>query len=140
MRRLLGAVWAAPLAAILAAPLPAQAVQWVKVGAGGGSESYIDKASMIKIDKTHKVWSLDSFADDQATADGTPYRSLKALKLYACAERTTTLQMRVYYAEPMGKGAIVQSLKYEKFSPEDVIPDSAEDAALQQICHPSKKK
>lgn len=122
------------LLAALAAPGAAQAAQWAKVSSAGGADSYVDKGSMIKADKSWKVWSLISFAKEQATADGTAYMSVKALKLYACAERTATLLSEVFYAEPMGKGAVVQSFKYEKFNADDVVPDSAEDGALQLIC------
>ena len=124
--------------ALLMAPLLAHAAQWVKVGSVGGADSYIDKSSTIKADKGYKVWSLVSYAKPQATPDGTPYLSVKALHLYSCAERTTTLLSQVFYGEAMGKGAIAQSLKYEKFNPEDIIPDSVEDGALQVICRGKK--
>ena len=122
------------LLAALAAPGAAQAAQWAKVSSAGGADSYVDKGSMIKADKSWKVWSMVSYNAEHSTADGTAYSSVKALKLYACAERTATLLSEVYYAEPMGKGAIVQSFKYEKFTADDVVPDSAEDGALQLIC------
>jgi hypothetical protein len=122
----------------LSAPMLANAVQWVKVGSGGGSESYIDKRSIIKSGASYKVWSLVSYASVQNTPDGTPYRSLKALHLYSCEQRTTTLQSQVFYPEPMGKGTVAGSFKYEKFAPEDIIPDSVSDGALQVICKRKK--
>lgn len=116
--------------------LPARAAQWVKVpqGSSAGSQSYIDRSSIIRSDKSYKVWSLVSYAKEQSTPEGTPYLSMKALHLYACAERTTTLLSQVYYAEAMGKGPVSQSFKYEKFAPEDIVPDSVADGALQVIC------
>ena len=126
------------LLACLALPLLAHGAQWVKVGSGAGSTSYIDKASILKSDKSYKVWSLVTYEKQQQAQDGTLHRSMKALNLYSCAERTTTLQSEVFYAEAMGKGLIVNSLKYEKFAPEDVIPDSAADGALQAICKRKK--
>ncbi|HEX8614291.1 MAG TPA: surface-adhesin E family protein [Telluria sp.] len=122
--------------AALSAPLLAQAAQWVKVpvGSSAGSQSYIDRSSMIRNGKSYKVWSLASYAKEQATPEGTPYLSMKALHLYSCADRTTTLLSQVYYAEPMGKGPVSQSFKYEKFAPEDIVPDSVADGALQVIC------
>ncbi len=118
----------------LMVPLLASAAQWVKVGSAPGSESFIDKSSIIRSDKSYKVWSLVSYASPQATQDGTPYLSMKALHLYSCGERTTTLLSQVYYSEPKGKGPVMQQFKYEKFSPEDIIPDSVADGALQVIC------
>jgi len=128
------------LLALLLCPLMAHAAQWTRIGPAGGGESYIDKGSIIKSDKSWKVWSLVSYPSEQTTQDGTVYRSLKALHLYSCGERTTTLLSQVYYAEPMGKGPVIQSIKYEKFNPEDIVPDSVSDGALQLICKGKKKK
>ena len=111
-----------------------QAAQWAKVGAGGGSVFYIDKASIITADKTRKVWSLKTFTKAQKTPEGKPYRSVKALHLYACDERTTVLLSQVFYPEAMGKGEPVENYKYEKFSPEDIVPDSPYDNALAAVC------
>ena len=118
---------------MLAAGL-AQAAQWAKVGGGGGNAFYIDKASIIRMDKTRKVWSMQSYARPQNTPEGKPYRSVKALHLYACEERTTTLLSQVFYPEVMGKGEPVENYKYEKFSPEDIVPDSPFDNALTAAC------
>lgn len=111
-----------------------QAAQWARVGGGGGNTFYIDKASVIKTDKTRKVWSMLSYARAQKTPEGKPYRSLKALHLYSCDERTTTLLSQVFYPEAMGKGEPVENYKYEKFSPEDIVPDSPFDSALAAVC------
>ncbi len=118
---------------MLAAGL-AQAAQWAKVGGSSGNTFYIDKASIIKMDKTRKVWSMQSYAKPQNTPEGKPYRSVKALHLYACEERTTTLLSQVFYPEAMGKGEPVENYKYEKFSPEDIVPDSPFDNALTAAC------
>jgi hypothetical protein len=118
---------------MLAAGL-AQAAQWTKVGGGSGNAFYIDKASIIKMDKTRKVWSMQSYAKPLNTPEGKPYRSVKALHLYACDERTTTLLSQVFYPEAMGKGEPVENYKYEKFSPEDIVPDSPFDNALTAAC------
>ena len=111
-----------------------QAAQWAKVGGGAGSVVYIDKASIITADKTRKVWSLKSYARAQKTPEGKPYRSVKALHLYSCEDRTTVLLSQVFYPEAMGKGEPVENYKYEKFSPEDIVPDSPFDNALAAAC------
>ncbi|MES2296976.1 MAG: surface-adhesin E family protein [Pseudomonadota bacterium] len=116
----------------------AAAPRWSKVGSDAGSTYYIDKASMSKTDKGHKAWSLTSYAKEQNTPDGKPYLSMKALHAYSCDERTSTLMIQVYYAEAMGKGAVVQNFKYEKFSAEDIVPESGTDSALQVICRVKK--
>ncbi len=120
-------------------PVMAHAAQWVAVGADSYSKSYIDKDSVIKSEAGHKAWSLVSYGAEQATQDGVPYRSMKALHVYSCKDRTTTLLSQVYYTEAMGKGPVAQSFKYEKFLPEDIIPDSTSEGALQTICKPGKK-
>jgi hypothetical protein len=86
------------------------------------------------MDKTRKVWSMQSYARPQNTPEGKPYRSVKALHLYSCEERTTTLLSQVFYPEAMGKGEPVENYKYEKFSPEDIVPDSPFDNALTAAC------
>jgi hypothetical protein len=127
------------LLACLMAPLLAHAAQWSEVGSDNFSKSYIDKSSIMKSDAGQKAWSLVSYGAEQATQDGVPYRSMKALHVYSCKDRTTTLLSHVYYTEAMGKGPVAQSFKYEKFLPEDVIPDSTAEGALQTICKPGKK-
>ena len=122
------------LLALMMCPLLAHGAQWTRVGAAGAAEAYLDKSSILKSDKNWKVWSMVSYATEQSTPEGTPYRSMKALHLYSCAERTTTLQSQLYYSEPMGRGPVLQSFKYERFNPEDIVPDSVSDGALQLIC------
>ena len=122
------------LLAALLIPALAQAATWVGVGAGSGSHAYIDKSSIIRSAAGYKVWSMVSFDQEQASPDGTPYLSVKALHMYSCAARTVTLLSQVYYGEAMGKGPVAQNVKYEKFSPEDIVPDSTYDGALQAIC------
>ena len=121
----------------LAASSAAHAAQWAKVAGGtGGNVYYIDRASVIKKDKTRKVWSLHSFARAQNTPEGKPYRSVKALHLYSCEDRTTILLSQVFYPEPMGKGEALENYKYEKFTAEDIVPDSPYDNALAIVCKP----
>jgi hypothetical protein len=122
------------LLAALLMPLLAQAATWVGVGAGAGTQSFIDTASILKNPAGYKAWSLVSYSTDQTTPDGTTYRSMKALHIYSCGQRTITLLSQVYYGEAMGKGPVAQNLKYEKFTPEDIIPDSTYDGALQAVC------
>jgi hypothetical protein len=112
----------------------AQAAQWARVAGGKGNTFYIDKASIIKLEKTRKVWSLQTFGKNQATPEGRVYRSVKALHLYDCDERTAVLLSQVFYPEAMGKGEPVENYKYEKFSPEDIVPDSPDDSALAAAC------
>jgi hypothetical protein len=112
----------------------AQAAQWMKVGGSSGSVFYIDKASVIKAEKTRKVWSMQSYARPQQTPEGKLYRSVKMLHLYACEDHTSTLLAQVYYPEAMGKGEPVENYKFEKFNPEDIVPDSPFDSALVAAC------
>lgn len=120
-------------------PLLAQAAKWSSVGMEGDSKSFIDKSSIVKTDAGYKAWSLVSYAKPQATQDGVAYLSMKALHVYSCAERTTTLLSQVFYGEAMGKGAVAQNIKYEKFQPDDIVPDSVQDGALTVICKGKKK-
>lgn len=131
MTRLLPIFLALPLLAH-AAPAP----QWVKIGSTEGSASYLDQRSIVRAagDGAHRATSLVSFDATQTTPDGTRYRSMKAQNLYACDTRSTVLLSQSYYPEPMGKGPLGQSFKYEKFAPEDVAPGSAAEGALKLIC------
>ncbi|NRR30123.1 hypothetical protein HSX11_07965 [Oxalobacteraceae bacterium] len=112
----------------------ATAAQWARLSKHGGSTFYIDKGSIARIDQNRKVWSMQSFGSPQTSPDGKTYRSIKELHLYSCTERTTTLQSQVYYPDAMGKGEPVGNFKYEKFSPEDIVPDSPYDNALAAVC------
>jgi hypothetical protein len=112
----------------------AQAAQWLRVAGSKASTFYIDKASVIKAEKTRKAWSLHTFGKNQTTPEGHTYRSVKSLHLYDCDERTTVLLSQVFYPEAMGKGEPVENYKYEKFSPEDIVPDSPYDNALAAVC------
>jgi hypothetical protein len=112
----------------------AHAAQWVKVGGAKAATYYMDKASVIKTEKTRKVWSMQTFTRMQKTPEGKLYRSVKMLHVYACEEHTTTLLAQVYYPEAMGKGEPVENYKFEKFNPEDIVPDSAFDSVLVAAC------
>jgi hypothetical protein len=112
----------------------AQAAQWLRVGGSKTATFYIDKASVIKTDKTRKVWSMQTYARMQKTPEGKLYRSVKMLHVYACEEHTTTLMAQIYYPEAMGKGEPVENYKFEKFNPEDIVPDTPFDSALVAAC------
>lgn len=120
--------------ALIVASSWVKAAQWAKVGGSAGNVFYIDKGSVIKAERTRKVWSMHTFGKPQTTPEGKPYRSVKALHLYSCDDRTTILLSQVFYPEPMGKGEPVENYKYEKFSPEDIVPDSPYDNALAAVC------
>ena len=122
------------LLSLLALPALGQAAQWARLSGGAGKTFYIDKSSVTKVDTLRKVWTMQSFGKEQTTPDGKAYRSLKELHLYSCEERTTTLLSQVYYPDAMGKGEPVGNFKYERFAPEDVVPDSAYDSALTVVC------
>jgi hypothetical protein len=126
------------LAALLL-PLLAHGATWVPVGEDGDGKAYVDQSSIIKQTAGYKVWSLASYPSEQMTQEGTAYLSVKTLHVYACAARTVTLLNQVYYGAAMGKGPVAQNIKYEKFNPEDIIPDSSDDAALQLVCKGAKK-
>jgi len=119
---------------LLMLPCAAYAAKWTKVGSTATSEVYIDKSAVVDSGGGKKLWTLTSYASAQTTPDGQPYLSVKALHLYSCEERTTTLLSQVYYADKMGKGEPLQTYKYAKFEPEDIIPDSPSDAAAHAIC------
>ena len=124
----------AALLMLITASSAAQAAQWRKVVGGPGNVFYIDKNSVVKKDKTRKVWSLHSYAKAQQTPQGKPYRSVKAQHLYSCDDRTAVMLSQVFYPEAMGKGEPVENYIYEKFSPEDVSPGSVLDKALSRVC------
>jgi hypothetical protein len=124
-----------PLALLALLPLAASAAQWAKLPAPAGTAAaFIDKSSIVKSGPSYKAWTMQAPSAPQATPDGKQYRSVKQLQLYSCDDRTATLVMEVFYDDAQGKGAIVQSIKYEKFTPDDVVPDSVADAALGVIC------
>ena len=113
----------------------AWAANWMRLDSGHASASYVDRASIVKVDKTtRKAWSMQSFRKPQTTPEGRAYRSVKSLHLYTCNEHTATLLAQVFYPEPLGKGEPVENYKYEKYSPEDIVPDSAQEKVLSAAC------
>jgi hypothetical protein len=119
---------------LLLAAGAAQAAQWLRVGGSNGNTFYIDKASIVKNDSTRKVWSMQSYMKPQKTPEGRLYRSVKMLHTYACEGHTSTLMAQIYYPETMGKGEPVENYKFEKFNPEDIVPDTPFDNALAAAC------
>lgn len=125
----------AALVLLMCAAPAAMAAKWIKLDGGGANAFYADRASIIKVDKnTRKAWSLQTFRAPQKTPEGRPYRSVKTLQLYACNEHTATLLAQVFYPEPLGKGEPVENYKYEKYAPEDIVPDSPQERALSLAC------
>jgi hypothetical protein len=127
---------------LLAAWPASRASDWVQVGPAASifeedtvaAKYFVDKSSIVQSGALYKAWSLTSFARERTLDDGSPYLSVKTLNLYSCQEHTTTLRSNVYYADSMGKSAPVRSVRYEKFAPEDIVPDNAADHALRIVC------
>jgi hypothetical protein len=113
----------------------AWAAKWMLLDSSRAGAYYVDRASIVKVDKTtRKAWSMQSFRKAQTTPEGHAYRSVKSLHLYTCNEHTATLLAQVFYPEPLGKGEPVENYKYEKYSPEDIVPDSAQEKVLSAAC------
>jgi hypothetical protein len=127
---------AAPLAALglLALAQVAHAAQWAKLPAVAGGSAFIDRSSIVKLGPNWKAWTMEVPAAARQTPDGRDYRAVKSLHAYSCDDHTATLLMQVFYADAAGKGEVVQSVKYEKFSADEIVPDSAADGALQVVC------
>jgi len=120
---------------LLLASQAAMAAKWVRLEGSRASEFFVDRASIVKVEKTtRKAWSMQTFRKPQKTPEGRAYRSVKSLHLYTCNEHTATLLAQVFYPEPLGKGEPVENYKYEKYSPEDIVPDSAQEKVLSAAC------
>ena len=135
-------ILALPLAFSTLFAAPAQAAKWTPVGPDSpsvnGKVVRIDLASVKSDANGGKAWTLVSYDKPQSTTSGKSYLSMKALHQYACEDRTTTLLVQVYYPGPMGEGEEVEHLKFEKFAPEDIVPDSVTDATLKLVCRAKK--
>jgi hypothetical protein len=129
MRRL-----AAFLLSLLCLPLAAQAAPWTKARTDKDGTLYVDKASIRKVEAGRKAWTLESFRKPQSAPDGKQYLSVRAQQLYDCEARTVTLQSQLFYPEPMAKGEIVGTYKFEAFDAEAVEPGSRYDGAMKLIC------
>lgn len=121
-----------------AAAQAAKPARWAPVRGGAGY--YLDQASVTRVDQARLAWTMQSFQQPRSTPEGKPYRSVTALHLYACDARTTTLEAQVFYPEPMGKGEPVENYKYEKYSPEQITPDSPYQPILRRVCKPARSK
>jgi hypothetical protein len=125
-------VFLACLAALLASPV--HAAKWVKVGSVDGADTYVDRAGIRPVKDQYKAWTLVSHASEQVTADGMRYRSLKALHQFSCHDRTVALLSQTYYPQPMGKGPMLQHIRYEKFAAEAIPSGSPSESALKLVC------
>jgi len=126
---------AALLLPLLLACQAAMAAKWMRLEGSHAGAFYVDRASIVKVEKTtRKAWSMQTFRKAQTTPEGHTYRSVKSLHLYACNEHTATLLAQVFYPEPLGKGEPVENYKYEKYAPEDIVPDSPQERVLSQAC------
>jgi hypothetical protein len=114
--------------------LPVHAAKWVKVGSAAGADTYVDQASIKHVKGQIKAMTLVSHASEQTTSEGTRYRSLKALHQFSCHDRTAALLSQTFYPQPMGKGPMLQNIRYEKFAPESILPGSPSDGALRLVC------
>jgi hypothetical protein len=126
---------AALLLSLLLTAQAAWAAKWMRLDSSHANTYYVDRASVVKADKTtRKAWSMQTFRKPQTTPEGHAYRSVKMLHLYTCNEHTATLLAQVFYPEPLGKGEPVENYKYEKYSPEDIVPDSPQERVLSVAC------
>jgi len=116
------------------ATLQAQAAPWTKARTDKDGTLYVDKASVRKLDGGRKAWTLESFRKPQSAPDGKLYLSVRAQQLYDCDAHTVTLQSQLFYPEPMAKGEIVGSYKFEAFDAETIEPGSRYDGAFKLIC------
>lgn len=112
----------------------AQAGPWTKVRSGPVNVFYLDKTSIAEAEGGRKAWSLRSYGKPQQSADDKTYRSVKALHLYDCQQRTATLMSQAFYPEAMAKGEAIGTFKYEQYDAEPIAAGSHADSALKLVC------
>ena len=103
---------------------------WTSVGPAGGTQFFMDKASLTRKAGMVQVWELVNMEQ----ADGQGVRSSRFLVEYDCkAKRSRGLEMQTY-KEPMGTGKLLQQLGPDPDGWEAVPPDSIFSQRMGMAC------
>jgi len=103
---------------------------WTSVGPAGGTQFFMDKASLTRKAGMVQVWELVNIEQ----ADGQGVRSSRFLVEYDCkAKRSRGLEMQTY-KEPMGTGKLLQQLGPDPDGWEAVPPDSIFSQRMGMAC------
>ena len=115
----------------------ALAATWFPVTGPKGFEIDVDLDSLGKRGKFVKAWERGTYSAPQTDERlRKPFRSLKQLVLYDCAEKRTAIIQRHLFSEPGGVGDTVfsYSIAEDGATFEEVVPDSVGAANLLQVC------
>ena len=103
---------------------------WTSVGPAGGTQFFMDKASLTRKAGMVQVWELVNMEQ----ADGQGVRSSRFLVEYDCkAKRSRGLEMQTY-KEPMGTGKLLQQLGPDPDGWEAVPPNSIFSQRMGMAC------
>lgn len=120
-------------------PFSASGATWKKLGQVAGGELQLDTDSVVKAGSGVKAWTRIQYSSARTSPGGKSFKLVQVLHQYACSERTTTLLVQQFYANDANDPAPVENIRYEKFTPEDIAPDTPADKALKLVCADQKK-
>lgn len=113
---------------------------WKLVGGNLDQENvFFDKARLERSGDKVKVWTLFNYWSPQTLPNGRAYQSMVSLDEVDCKKKLTRGLSLFLYAEPSGKGKVVDMSHTEDESGKPSPPDSAGDRVAEAACAASKK-
>jgi hypothetical protein len=115
--------------------------EWSLLGADkSGAKVYIDVETIQGSKGLVQVSSLTDYPEARAFAvSGESFRSMMAEEEFDCSVGRTRYLTTTLRAEPMGKGAVVSSVKTAT-AWQDVAPGTVVDDAMKKVCHNPRPK
>lgn len=122
------------LAALMLVSLPLSASEWNDIGVTGGSmKIFLDLQSIGMRGGLRKAWTRIEY--EKPNEHTTPPTTMMLqLKLFDCAQRLVGIQQTASYGArgvPTGQS---MSIPFASVKMADVIPDTADEILLQDVC------
>jgi hypothetical protein len=135
---------------ILLFAVPCLAAEWVEVAKTASDDVFLLDVTSIKKGKgSVKGWVYAKYGSEKKASTYkefklfhqvlNTYQSSKLLFIWDCARNTSATTQYVRYENRSGSGEVVETGSYS-FMPEDVVPDSVEEAILMAACSYAFKK
>lgn len=114
--------------------VPAQ--QWFNISPSHWTDETvsIDLSSVGAHDSYKKAWVLVNHVSPQTSPAGKIYRSQVVMVVFNCRERSQMPKQAYYYADPDGKGSVVDNFRMSSLTFLDVPPNSIGDLQNTLVC------
>ena len=107
--------------------------EWVAIGVNDFQTLYVDRSTILRAGTTVKMWGLHDLKSPQRARGSKPFLSTAIYTEYNCANRLERDVSSVFYADSLGKGAVIHSdSDMTKWA--SISPNTASDSAWQVAC------